>query len=185
VTAVDSRGNDEAGEEGGVKLPADIEAASNREEDHEAPTGHAEAFDEANPNPPKEGTPVHHAPIAIFSQPIRRASRSYKYIGWYKIVRLQIIEPESEELVYMLMKKWETKDRYGRIVSRQQDVSKWKESMSYRWAVVKMEKDELTMQEKGEPKIERLEEDEILSGGGGSGCSKSVNEMLAEMRLKG
>jgi hypothetical protein len=85
ATAVDARSNDEAGEEGGVKLPADIEAASNGEEDHEAPnapTGHAEAFDEAIPNPPKEGTPVHHAPIAIFSQPIRQASRSYKYIGW-------------------------------------------------------------------------------------------------------
>jgi hypothetical protein len=119
------------------------------EKNHEAPnapTGHAEAFDEAIPNPPKEGTPVHHAPIAIFSQPIRRASRSYKYIGWYKIVRLQMIEPESEELVHMLTKKWETKDRYGRVVSKQRDVSKWKESMSYRWAVAKMEKDELTTQ---------------------------------------
>jgi hypothetical protein len=127
ATAVDARGNDEAGEEGGVKLPADIEAASNGEEDHKAPNapiGHAEAFDEAIPNPSKEGTLVSHAAIVIFSQPIRRASRSFKFIGWYKITRLQTIEPESEELVHTLIKIWETKERHGRVVSRQRDVSK-------------------------------------------------------------
>ena len=54
--------------------------------------------------------------------------------------------------------------------------------MSYRWAVVRMEKDEQAVSEKGEPKIERLVEENETAGGG---TGKSVNEMLAETRLKG
>jgi hypothetical protein len=75
----------------------------------------------------------------------------------------------------MLTKKWETKDRYGRLVSRQRDASKWKESMWYKWAMVKMEKDEHAMQKKRQPNIERLEHESEVLGGGGGCEGKSVN----------
>jgi hypothetical protein len=181
--AVDVRGDDEAGEEGGVKLPTDLAATGDDEEAQKKQASHdehSEVASKAALDQPTEGAPVDHAPIAIFSQPVCRASRFFKFIGWYKVVRLQLIEPKSEELVRMLTKKWETKDRYGPLVSRQRDAMKWRESVLYRWAVIKMEKDEKSMGEKGEPKIERLAEDESA----GSGTGKSVNEMLAEMRLR-
>jgi hypothetical protein len=184
ITAI-TRANDEAGEEGGVKLPADLKAASSVKETYDESNTDTErtgAINEATSGQPRDKIPVDHAPVAIFSQPVRRASRCFKSIGWYRIARLQLIEPESEELVRMLTKKWETKDRYGNVVCRQRDVSKWKESMSYRWAVVKMEKDQKAMEEMGEPKIERLSGEMEKVGGGGAW---GVNEMLAEMRLKG
>ncbi|EOA90540.1 uncharacterized protein SETTUDRAFT_167358 [Exserohilum turcica Et28A] len=114
----------------------------------------------------KEGFPEDHAPIAMFTQPIRGANRSFQFLGWYKINRLQLLEPGSEDLVRRLSKKWETVDRLGRVVPRQRDLKKWKESMSYRWAVIKMERDEEAEKERGYPKIERIDEDDGNDGEG-------------------
>ena len=126
-----------------------------------------------------EGFPVDHFPVAIFTQSTRHADRSFKFDGWYKVNRLQLLEPGSEELVRMLNKKWEKIDRYGKVVPRRRDPSKWQESMSYRWAVIKMEKDEKVTKEKEGLDIEKIDE----QGENGLGSrKKSVNEMLNEMR---
>lgn len=137
---------------------------------------------------PAEGIPIDHPPIAVFSQPHRmRSGRCWRFVGWYKISHLELIAPHSEGLVRMLSKKWETVDKYGRVQQRRRDAKGWEESMAHKWAVIKMEKDVEAMQEKGEPKIERIEEDE--EGGGvsldGQGSvAKNVNEILAELRIK-
>ena len=130
----------------------------------------------------KEEAPIDHAPFAVFSQQGRYISRSFKFIGWYKIDRLQILEPLSQELVDMLMEKWVTKNKYGRRGPRKRDPSSWMESLSCKWAVVQMKKDDEAMRSKGEPKIERREDDHDMPGKNGG---QSVNEMLAKMRLEG
>ncbi|KAF2029219.1 hypothetical protein EK21DRAFT_113113 [Setomelanomma holmii] len=128
---------------------------------------------------PQEGAPVDHSSIAIFAQKHRRL-RSFKILGWHHISRLHLLEPRSTELVQMLQKKWETVNKYGKVQTRGRDADKWKSSMARRWAIVKFEKDEQATETLGEPNIKRLEDDEAQRGAG-----KSVNEMLAEMRLEG
>lgn len=54
---------------------------------------------------PNEGVPVAHQPIAVFSQSIGPATRSFKFLGWYKIDRLQVFEPGSNDLSDMLTKR--------------------------------------------------------------------------------
>lgn len=172
---------DEAGEDGGVKIPTNSEATDDEQSQNPSNETNEPAATTPSSSQPNEGAPVDRSPIAIFSQPIRRASRSFKFIGWYKIDRLQLLEPESEELIRMLMKKWETVDKYGRVVPRKRGASKWEESMSCKWAVVKMEKDKEATRNKGEPEIERWEEHDHTTGRSGG---QSANEMLAEMRFE-
>ncbi|KAF2185763.1 hypothetical protein K469DRAFT_156435 [Zopfia rhizophila CBS 207.26] len=133
-------------------------------------------------NPSKEGPPVDHPAIAVFEQPHRgHHSRSFRFLGWYRIARIDLLEPHSEALIRMLSKKWEITDKYGSVKHRSRDAKGWQESMSQKWAVLQMEEDKEAMGAKGEPKIERIDEDEEMIGQHGG---KSVNDMLAEMRLK-
>ncbi|KAF1937156.1 hypothetical protein EJ02DRAFT_458970, partial [Clathrospora elynae] len=135
---------DEPGEEGGVMLTTYLQATDDGEDTKGGPEKQqesSEASGQSTPSETKQGVPVNHLPIAIFSQTIQWTNRCFKFNGWYKIARLELVEPNSKELERMLKKKWETVDRYGRVSSKHRDVSKWEESMSYRWAVVKMEKD--------------------------------------------
>ncbi|CAA9961523.1 hypothetical protein PTMSG1_04907 [Pyrenophora teres f. maculata] len=131
-----------------------------------------------DPTPPDEGTPVDHAPIAVFSQYIPWNNRSFKFIGWYKISRLQFLKPNSPSLLHMLKRKWGTIDHCDRALSIDQHQAKWGYSLSYNWAVIKMEKDEQAMRDKGQPNIDRVDYGETHGPGG----RKSVNEILAEMR---
>ncbi|KAI4672984.1 uncharacterized protein J4E78_001487 [Alternaria triticimaculans] len=182
AVAVPAQRLDEPGEDGGVMLPTSSEVA---EEDYE------EGSSSGTPEPtateplsdhPNERVLIDYSPIAVFSQPVRRGSRSFKFIGWYEIEHLQILEPGSQGLLHMLWDKWKTKDKYGSYVPRQRGSVNWMKSMSYSWAVVQMKKDEEAMSSKGEPKIERREDDEDMPGKNGG---QSVNEMLAKMRLEG
>jgi hypothetical protein len=132
--------------------------------------------------------------IAVFSQqppPFSSKPRSHDerqkfvFTGYFRIARLQLLEPHSEELKRMLHQKWTvTNQRTGYVKHRQREVSHWQESLGYRWAVIKFERDEETEKVKGPPAIERLE-DEHDEEPDGRQEKKSVNELLREMRLGG
>ncbi|OAP64764.1 hypothetical protein AYL99_00736 [Fonsecaea erecta] len=141
-------------------------------------------------------------PIAVFSQ-VRRtqndSSRTFKFAGYYRIVRLTFLQPHSADLVRMLEQKWSLKDpRTGHVRPRQRGASAWQESLNMEWAVVKFERDEAAMRSLGPLKVERLEDDEEKEGfeqgrdGGGGGRSrrisqyekkKGLNELLRELRM--
>ncbi|KAI4690238.1 uncharacterized protein J4E84_004422 [Alternaria hordeiaustralica] len=173
---------DKPGEDGGVMLPTSSEVA---DEDYE------EGSSSGTPEPttteplsdhPNERVLIDYSPIAVFSQVVRRDSRPFKFIGWYEIEHLQILEPGSQGLLHMLWDKWNPKDKHGNYVPRQRGSVNLMKSMSYSWAVVQMKKDEEAMENKGEPKIERMGNTEDMTG---DSEGQSVNEMLAQMRLEG
>ena len=121
-------------------------------------------------------------PIAVFKQDSgKRMTRGYKFDGWYNLSKVTFLEPNSDDLIRMLEQKWTKKDRYGRVRVEERSGAGWEKSLSYRWAVVKLDRDEDADREKGELKIERLLEDVPKSP---DKPRKSVNEMLAEMRLR-
>ena len=121
-------------------------------------------------------------PIAVCKQvSSSRATRGYKLGGWFKIERIAYLEPHSSELVRMLEQKWSKKDRSGATFVQERSSSLWNESLGYRWAVVKLSRDEVAEKELDPPKIERLSDG---PAGSPRAPRKSVNEMLAEMRLK-
>ncbi|KIW79692.1 hypothetical protein Z517_06306 [Fonsecaea pedrosoi CBS 271.37] len=157
-------------------------------------------------SPKAEKLHPHPGPIAVFSQ-VRRtqfdSSRSFKFAGYYRIVRLTFLQPHSPDLVRMLEQKWSLRNpRTGQVRQRQRDAGAWQESLKMKWAVVKFERDEEAMKSLGELKIERLDDDDDQDGGGdGEGLSggangghgrrmsgrkaqrKGVNEMLRELRM--
>ncbi|KAI7345423.1 hypothetical protein KC354_g14745 [Hortaea werneckii] len=121
--------------------------------------------------------------IAIFKQVQRskeQRAHAFNFEGWFKIERLAFLEPQSPELIRMLQQKWQKTDRFGNVVQRKRDEKGWQESLSQRWAVIKFAKDQEAMEEFGTPKIERIEEEDIHEK-----PQKTVNEILAEMRLGG
>ncbi|KAF2123126.1 hypothetical protein BDV96DRAFT_562001 [Lophiotrema nucula] len=129
---------------------------------------------------PKAGKPVVHLPFAVFAQPFRsEGGRCFKFVGWYKIAHLELLPSRSQALVGMLLKKWQTVDRFGRVHQRERNGAAWEASLRHAWAAITMVRDEEATKKKGEPNIERL--DEAATGGAQTG--KSVNEMLAEMRM--
>ncbi|KAI7545579.1 hypothetical protein KC331_g6133 [Hortaea werneckii] len=122
-------------------------------------------------------------PIAIFKQVQRskeQRTHAFNFEGWFKIERLAFLEPQSPELIRMLQQKWQKTDRFGNVVQRKRDEKGWQESLSQRWAVIKFAKDQEAMEEFSTPKIERIEEEENHKK-----PHKTVNEILAEMRLGG
>ncbi|EME89433.1 uncharacterized protein MYCFIDRAFT_76770 [Pseudocercospora fijiensis CIRAD86] len=142
------------------------------------------------------------APIAVFKQGRGpQVARVYEFDGWYQIERVQLLEPKSPELVRMLEQKWSFTDSRGNVRQKQRDAIKWNESLGMRWAVLKLRKDEATEKERGKrcpvlknpkavltvmsialgtPKIEKVPDTEADQHQPGK---KSVNEMLAEMRM--
>ncbi|KAK5125391.1 hypothetical protein LTR85_000500 [Meristemomyces frigidus] len=65
-------------------------------------------------------------------------------------------------------------------IKEQRDERAWQSSLQYRWAVLKFARDEVAERECGPPAIKRLADESEASG-----PKKSVNEMMAEMRLGG
>ncbi|KAK3701489.1 hypothetical protein LTR37_015463 [Vermiconidia calcicola] len=122
------------------------------------------------------GDADHKPPIAVFKQigPPKPHARSYEFEGWYKVERIEFQAPHSDGLVRMLEQKWSHTDSRGKTKWKDRNPVAWAESMSHRWAVVKLTKDETAEKERGTLKIERLPDPP----------KKSVNEMLAEMRVK-
>lgn len=120
-------------------------------------------------------------PIAVFKQ-VRGAQRgrSFKFDSWYQIDKLAFLEPKSDELIKMLQQKWTEKNRFGNFKQEERSEEQWKQSLSYRWAVLKLKKDEVAEKEMGVPKVERLPEQDPESP---KVAKKSVNEMLAELRM--
>ncbi|KAI4608028.1 hypothetical protein J4E83_009211 [Alternaria metachromatica] len=156
VVAVPAQRLDEPGEDGGVMLPTTSEVA---DEDYEA--GSSNGTPESTTTEPlsdhtNERVLIDYSPIAVFAQPVGRASQSFKFIGWYEIEHLQILKPGSQGLLHMLWDKWNPKDKHGNYVPRQRGSVNLMKSMSYSWAVVQMKKDKEAMENKGEPKINRM-----------------------------
>lgn len=96
---------------------------------------------------------------------------SFTFVGWFRITRLDILQPRSEALVVMLRKKWSYPDhRTGRMKEKVRSTQAWEDSLRLKWAEIKMELDEKAVKELGPPNVAPLEE-------------KSVNDLLREMRL--
>ncbi|KAI0913471.1 hypothetical protein F4823DRAFT_42443 [Ustulina deusta] len=137
---------------------------------------------------PIDYVPANPLPIAVFEErriPGPRTEGPYHlfaFKGWFKISRVNVLAPHSAELVRMLQQKWERKDRFGNpLKSRARDASAWNASLAQEWAVVRFELLE------GEdapspPQIEKLPEPERPVEKE-NGETKSVNEMLSDMRL--
>ncbi|KAI0428382.1 hypothetical protein F5Y09DRAFT_289774 [Xylaria sp. FL1042] len=137
---------------------------------------------------PIDYVPANPLPIAVFEErrvPWARPGGSqarFAFKGWFKVSRVNILAPHSAELVRMLQQKWERKDRFGNIIgSKPRDASAWNASLAQEWAVVRFELLE------GEntpppPQIEKLPEPERPVGMENKE-TKSVNEMLSDMRL--
>lgn len=118
--------------------------------------------------------------IAIYEQAGKQQSGPFRFSGYYKITRLQYLAPQSADLFRMLEQKFSTVDRFGRVKQRQRSAASWEASMSFTWAVVKMEPDEEANANLPPPKIEVRD----VKGMGNGTPKRSVNELLEEMRLK-
>ena len=162
-------------------LPAVRDASGPAHEASPASAADAETpASPAAPAPSSEGFPVAHPPFAVFEQPYpvkATGPRSFRFLGWFRVARLDLLEPRSEALVRMLEKKWAVTDRYGNVMQRSRDAKKWEASLAHKWAVVKMERDEVATRVKGEPAIERVEEPALETE------TKGVNELLQQLRL--
>jgi hypothetical protein len=123
--------------------------------------------------------------IAVFKQmSAKRQTRGYQFVGWYNVDKLQFLEPNSPGLVRMLEQKWSKQDKRGNTYTPQRRGVDWDKSLGYSWAVVKLKVDKDACREKGEPQIERLPKRAPRSSRNPSTANKSVNEMLAELRMK-
>jgi hypothetical protein len=107
-----------------------------------------------------------------------------------QISRLEIFAPRTEDLVRMLMVKWATVDKYGRVLHQRRHEKAWEQSLAREWAVIKMGKDEQAMKERGEPDIGHLEEEDDEEGVGVSlrgdvdVPTTNVAELLARLGMR-
>ncbi|KAF2796353.1 hypothetical protein K505DRAFT_401348 [Melanomma pulvis-pyrius CBS 109.77] len=138
-----------------------------------------------NAKVPAAGVPQQHNPIAVFEQQRRPTNnRCFKFMGWYKIARLEFLAPHSDGPVRMMARKWETVNKFVRVNQKKRDTAAWENSMKSWWAVVKMEVvDEETAKEMGDLKIERAENDDGDWNPMSESNRKNVNELLAELRM--
>ncbi|KAF2160480.1 hypothetical protein M409DRAFT_29101 [Zasmidium cellare ATCC 36951] len=143
----------------------------------------ADTRPEESPAEQEEPTKEPRTPIAVFKHARKgQVGRFLRFDGWYQIEKLAYLAPESPELVKMLEKKWNKTDRFGNARPQQRSEAQWRESLRHRWAVLKLKKDEDAEKELGVPKIGRLPE---LDPESPKVAKKTVNEMLAEMRMGG
>ena len=119
-------------------------------------------------------------PIAVFEQSRHtKRIRNFSFMGWYRVVGIAFLEPNSPELIRMLEQKWHREDRFGRVTQATRDAKHWKSSLSKRWAVVRLAQDQAAHADKGELRIERSKIPSDVAG------RKTVNELLAELRANG
>lgn len=107
----------------------------------------------------------------------------FYFIGYFNLVNMQILEPQTPELVRMQEQKWTRMDRHGRPRPINRNAESWKKSLTQRWAVLKFEKDEEATKDMQPPQIEVSSIPSDVAGNSGQE-RKSVNEILKEMRLK-
>ncbi|KAI1181234.1 hypothetical protein F4777DRAFT_8169 [Nemania sp. FL0916] len=146
---------------------------------------------------PIEYTPSSTHPIAVFEEYRTfgpRVHKSFAFRGWFRIARINILAPQSAELVRMLHQKWDRRDRFGNVIpTKSRNAAAWNTSLNMEWAVVGFE---LLKEGEGDgngvpppPKIEKLPGPEHEPGSGRPGPSaagqetKTVNELIAQMRL--
>lgn len=116
--------------------------------------------------------------ILVFQQFGRGQGGRFNFVGYYKLNRLQFLESGSEDLLRMLEQKFTRTNKYGRSRQQQRDPDAWKASLNHRWAVLKLEKDVEATDSLQAPNVSITEKVPDNKG-----PSKSVNEMLKEMRL--
>ncbi|KAF3765384.1 hypothetical protein M406DRAFT_67834 [Cryphonectria parasitica EP155] len=152
-----------------------------RSDDTDHPTANEQP--EPTPSQPSSYSPnlssYNLCPIAIFEETNLHRGR-FRFIGYHKITRLQFLAPYSQETYRMLEQKFSTVDRHGRVKLQKRAPAAWEMSMSYRWAVVKFEMDEVANTQLTPPDInvQGVQDAEKVP-------RKSVNELLKEMRLEG
>ena len=78
----------------------------------------------------------------------------------------------------MLQQKWTLTDDNGNTYLGERSKGTWGRSLGHKWAVVKLARDKKAAQERGPLKIEKVRSTPMKTP------QKSVNEMLAEMRMK-
>ncbi|KAF2427719.1 hypothetical protein EJ08DRAFT_699457 [Tothia fuscella] len=124
-------------------------------------------------------TPTATTPIAVFEE----QSQGFLFLGYYKITNIALLVPFSTALTRMLEQKWQPKfDKYRKSKQKARDAESWKKSFSVEWAVIRFEK----MVEGGEedvPAAPKIENAPVIGRGRGDASGKSVNEMLAELRV--
>ena len=125
-----------------------------------------------------EDPPPLSPPIPIFQETSKPRPRNIRFAGRHIISHLDILQPNSPELVRMLEQKWSFTDRYGKVRHKERDPEYWKRSMGFKWAVIKFACDSKLDEERGPPNIERREEGRTTSTAG-----KSVSKMLEELRM--
>lgn len=116
--------------------------------------------------------------IAVFHQ-IRKKSvqgmnAKMRFLGYYNLTHMQVLEPSSSEVERMLEPKCGVTDA--------EDVEKddwkasdyWRRSVSKKWAVLKFARDDEITKELGLPQIQIAQRAKV----------KSVNELLEELRSK-
>jgi hypothetical protein len=114
--------------------------------------------------PPVNYVPTSSTPIAVFIQaPKAPVTERFAFAGWYHITNVAVLAARSAELVRMLEQKWQSPN--GIRCRRPED---WGFSLNLEWAVLKLEKVEDQM---APPDIKTPR-------------AMSVNEMLAELRMK-
>lgn len=157
---------------------ADEQAISNAADTTESTTPTAqETIHESSYTP--DLSLFHWGTIAVFEQKGGRKG-GFEFAGYHKITRLQFLEPYNDELQRMLMQNFSKVNAHGKIVQQQRSHHAWDASMSHRWAVMKLEKDEET--DIPDPKIKVRELKAHV--GKPRESKKRVNELLAEMRIK-
>lgn len=121
--------------------------------------------------------------IAIFEQESgsfhtqRRAG--FRFIGYFNLTSIQILQPNTPELIRMLEQKWTRTNKWGQSRQIARGAASWKKSLGYAWAVLKFEADGIATAELGTPDITVAEKDERQD----DAPRKGANEMLKEMRL--
>lgn len=97
---------------------------------------------------PSDATVENHEYPLFKEVPFRGVGRGkvFEFDGWWRIVRIDFLEPQSQELISMLDRKFSRPQRKGGFASDHRDQSKarraeaWADSLSRRWAVVLLEK---------------------------------------------
>ncbi|GAB7339324.1 hypothetical protein MBLNU457_5972t2 [Dothideomycetes sp. NU457] len=121
-------------------------------------------------------------PIAIFEQVSAERGQqngNFKFAGWHRVLTVTYHQPFSQGVAQMLMQKWRKTDSFGNKTEEKRGASEWFGSLKHHWADVKLVSDEEAIKELSAPKIGTASLEQQSNSG------KTVNTMLAEMRLSG
>lgn len=80
--------------------------------------------------------------VPIFSErPGPKSDRRFIFSGYFRILNIDFLKPQSPELIRMLEQKWVSTNRNSSLGStRQRNAESWAKSLSQEWAVIKLEK---------------------------------------------